>query len=121
MYSEISKFEDILQQYKVYKNFLDKLSPKEWLEEQEKKHLVLKTARATEALKGNHLFSTQGDKGSRKEKIVPQVPLDPVPSLQGPWKHPGCGHDPFYTLRAPVRQQPPLSYWRLSPSIHLVK
>lgn len=110
MYSEISKFEDILQQYKDYKNFLDKLSPKEWLEEQEKKHLALKKARAAEALKDNNLFSTQGDKGSRKEKTVLQVHLDPVPSLQGPWKHPGCRHDPFSTLRAPVRQQLPLSY-----------
>nr|XP_019574960.1 PREDICTED: cilia- and flagella-associated protein 100 isoform X3 [Rhinolophus sinicus] len=62
--SEISKFEDILQHYKVYKNFLYKLSPKEWLEEQEKKHLALKKAKeVTEAPKENTLFSTKGDKG----------------------------------------------------------
>ncbi|XP_053526304.1 cilia- and flagella-associated protein 100 [Artibeus jamaicensis] len=64
--SEISKFEDTLQHYKVYKDFLYKLSPKEWLEEQEKKHLALKQAEeveVTEAPKGNALFFTHGDKG----------------------------------------------------------
>uniref|UniRef100_A0A671EN10 Cilia and flagella associated protein 100 n=1 Tax=Rhinolophus ferrumequinum TaxID=59479 RepID=A0A671EN10_RHIFE len=62
--SEISSFEDILQHYKVYKNFLHKLSPKEWLEEQEKKHLALKKAKeVTKAPKEYTLFSTQGDKG----------------------------------------------------------
>ncbi|XP_045043576.1 cilia- and flagella-associated protein 100 isoform X1 [Desmodus rotundus] len=64
--SEISKFEDTLQHYKVYKDFLYKLSPKEWLEEQEKKHLALKQAeevKVAEAPKENNLFSTQGDKG----------------------------------------------------------
>ncbi|XP_035865278.1 cilia- and flagella-associated protein 100 isoform X1 [Phyllostomus discolor] len=64
--SEISKFEDTLQHYKVYKDFLYKLSPKEWLEEQEKKHLALKQAEefeVAEAPKENTLFFTQGDKG----------------------------------------------------------
>ncbi|XP_072576232.1 cilia- and flagella-associated protein 100 isoform X3 [Vulpes vulpes] len=61
--SEISKFEDTLQHYKTYKDFLYKLSPKEWLEEKEKKHLALKKAKeATEPPKENLLFSI-GDKG----------------------------------------------------------
>eukprot|EP00071_Canis_lupus_P028449 XP_022262006.1 cilia- and flagella-associated protein 100 isoform X3 [Canis lupus familiaris] len=62
--SEISKFEDTLQRYKIYKDFLYKLSPKEWLEEKEKKHLALKKAKeATEPPKENLLFSSVGDKG----------------------------------------------------------
>ncbi|XP_039074447.1 cilia- and flagella-associated protein 100 [Hyaena hyaena] len=43
--SEISKFEDTLQHYKVYRDFLYKLSPKEWLEEKEKQRLALQKAR----------------------------------------------------------------------------
>ncbi|XP_061253334.1 cilia- and flagella-associated protein 100 isoform X5 [Bos javanicus] len=62
--SEISKFEDMLQQYKVYKDFLYKLSPKEWLEEQEKKHVALKQAKeVVEAFKESLLLSSVGDKG----------------------------------------------------------
>ncbi|KAB0378805.1 hypothetical protein FD755_010383 [Muntiacus reevesi] len=61
--SEISKFEDMLQQYKVYKDFLYKLSPKEWLEEQEKKRLALKQAKeVVEAFKESLLLSV-GDRG----------------------------------------------------------
>ncbi|XP_023973047.1 cilia- and flagella-associated protein 100 [Physeter macrocephalus] len=63
--SEISKFEDTLQNYKVYKDFLYKLSPKEWLEEQERKRLALsRTKEAVEASEENMLFSTLGDKGA---------------------------------------------------------
>ncbi|XP_065741087.1 cilia- and flagella-associated protein 100 [Phocoena phocoena] len=62
--SEISKFEDTLQRYKIYKDFLYKLSPKEWLEGQERKRLALtRTREAVEASKENVLFSTLGDKG----------------------------------------------------------
>ncbi|KAM7126215.1 cilia- and flagella-associated protein 100 isoform 1-T1 [Molossus nigricans] len=62
--SEISKFEDTLKHYKVYKDFLYNLSPKDWLEEQEKKHLAFKHAKeVAKAPKENTLFSTQGDKG----------------------------------------------------------
>ncbi|XP_077636940.1 cilia- and flagella-associated protein 100 [Crocuta crocuta] len=43
--TEISKFEDTLQHYKVYRDFLYKLSPKEWLEEKEKQRLALQKAR----------------------------------------------------------------------------
>lgn len=48
----MAKFEDMLQQYKVYKNFLYKLSPKDWQEEQKKKQLSLKRIR-DEALEGS--------------------------------------------------------------------
>ncbi|KAM4820989.1 cilia- and flagella-associated protein 100 isoform 1-T2 [Thomomys bottae] len=40
--SEISKFEDALQQCRHYKEFLYKLSPAEWLEEQERRHVALR-------------------------------------------------------------------------------
>ncbi|XP_060019047.1 cilia- and flagella-associated protein 100 [Lagenorhynchus albirostris] len=59
--SEISKFEDTLQRYKIYKDFLYKLSPKEWLEGQERKRLSLTSTR--EAVEENVLFSTLRDKG----------------------------------------------------------
>ncbi|XP_074196560.1 cilia- and flagella-associated protein 100 isoform X2 [Rhinolophus sinicus] len=86
--SEISKFEDILQHYKVYKNFLYKLSPKEWLEEQEKKHLALKKAKeVTEAPKENTLFSTKGDKGPGiKGKKVSREGQSPRKSWKAPLK-----------------------------------
>lgn len=100
--SEISKFEDILQHYKVYKDFLYKLSPKEWLEEQEKKNLALKKAKkVTKVPKENTVFSTNGDKGSRKETIGPRAHLDPVPSSQGPWRRSGHGLGPFHTPQSP--------------------
>ncbi|ELK13072.1 Coiled-coil domain-containing protein 37 [Pteropus alecto] len=72
--SEISKFEDTLQHYKIFKDFLYKLSPKEWLEEQEKKHLALK--KVVKSPKENTLFSTQGNKegqGPRKPGKVLQM------------------------------------------------
>ncbi|XP_029774844.1 cilia- and flagella-associated protein 100 isoform X2 [Suricata suricatta] len=43
--SEIAKFEDTLQHYKVYRDFLYKVSPKEWLEEKKKKRLALQKAK----------------------------------------------------------------------------
>ncbi|XP_035193255.1 cilia- and flagella-associated protein 100 isoform X2 [Oxyura jamaicensis] len=36
--SDISRFENTLQEYKIYKDFLYQLSPKEWQEEHVKKH-----------------------------------------------------------------------------------
>ncbi|XP_007465351.1 PREDICTED: coiled-coil domain-containing protein 37 [Lipotes vexillifer] len=94
--SEISKFEDTLQHYKIYKDFLYKLSPKEWLEEQERKRLALtRTREAVEASEENVLFATLGDQGPeikgqtdlreeqgpKKPAKLPQVPqLRQVPS-----------------------------------------
>ncbi|XP_047651873.1 cilia- and flagella-associated protein 100 isoform X3 [Phacochoerus africanus] len=64
--SEISKFEDTLQHYKVYRDFLYKLSPKEWLEEQERKRLALRNAKeAVETFKESVLFSQLGDREPR--------------------------------------------------------
>ncbi|KAI5941292.1 Cilia- and flagella-associated protein 100 [Manis javanica] len=67
--SEISKFEDTLHHYKAYKDFLYKLSPKEWLEEQERKHSALKKAKeVTEAPKESTVFPTLGDKDGQGPK-----------------------------------------------------
>nr|KAF6358001.1 cilia and flagella associated protein 100 [Pipistrellus kuhlii] len=61
--SEISRFEDTLQHYKVCKDFLYKLSPKDWLEEQEKKQLAIRQAR--EIARAREIAqSTPSDKGS---------------------------------------------------------
>ncbi|XP_049718493.1 cilia- and flagella-associated protein 100 isoform X1 [Elephas maximus indicus] len=71
--SEISKFEDTLQHYKVYKDFLYKLSPKEWFEEQEKKQALKKAKETAEAPKETNLPSTTGNKGtgSRNKTVSP--------------------------------------------------
>ncbi|KAM9592973.1 LOW QUALITY PROTEIN: cilia- and flagella-associated protein 100 [Trichechus inunguis] len=71
--SEISKFEDTLQQYKVYKDFLYKLSPKEWFEEQEKKQALKKAKEMADTPKETSLPSATGDKGpgSRNKMASP--------------------------------------------------
>lgn len=109
-----------MQHYKTYKDFLYKLSPKEWLEEKEKQHLDLKeTKEAPEPPKENTLFSTTGDKGSRKEKAGPWVHLDPRPSWQWPWRGPGLTLGPFHASQSPSqKQQAPLRASWLSPQIH---
>lgn len=73
----------MLQQYKVYKDFLYKLSPKEWLEEQEKKRLALKQAKeVVEAFKESLLLSV-GDRGSREGWMHP-CPLARPPHPREP-------------------------------------
>ncbi|XP_076796215.1 cilia- and flagella-associated protein 100 isoform X2 [Arvicanthis niloticus] len=63
--SEISKFEDTLKHYKVYKQFLYTLSPKEWLDEQQEKRLALKrTKDSTDITKSSSMATLLGDKGS---------------------------------------------------------
>ncbi|XP_005867001.1 PREDICTED: coiled-coil domain-containing protein 37 isoform X2 [Myotis brandtii] len=80
--SEISRFEDTLQHYKVCKNFLYKLSPKDWLEEQEKKHLAIRQAKEAAKAKENAQLS-QGDKGpGTKGKMTSKE----VQSPRKPWK-----------------------------------
>ncbi|CAM5125851.1 unnamed protein product [Eretmochelys imbricata] len=49
--SEISRFEDTLKEYKMYKNFLYQLSPKEWREEHEKKQMKTKTMKMPSEVK----------------------------------------------------------------------
>ncbi|XP_074861364.1 cilia- and flagella-associated protein 100 [Carettochelys insculpta] len=49
--SEISRFEETLREYKMYKNFLHQLSPKEWREEYEKKQMKIKAMKASSVAK----------------------------------------------------------------------
>ncbi|ERE66680.1 coiled-coil domain-containing protein 37 [Cricetulus griseus] len=63
--SEISKFEDTLQHYKIYKDFLYKLSPKEWLDEQEEKRLALRKAKEPgDSTKDSSMVTLLGERGS---------------------------------------------------------
>ncbi|XP_006876290.1 PREDICTED: coiled-coil domain-containing protein 37 [Chrysochloris asiatica] len=61
--SEISKFEDTLQHYKVCKEFLYKLSPREWFEEQKKQLALKKAKEVADTSKESSMLSTPGDKG----------------------------------------------------------
>lgn len=85
--SEIAKFEDTLQQYKMYKDFLYKVSPKEWLEGQERRRLALRKAKevAQAPAKGGGI-PAPGDKGSGTENVGPRgssaVGPGPVPRGQ---------------------------------------
>ncbi|XP_058424069.1 cilia- and flagella-associated protein 100 [Diceros bicornis minor] len=60
---EISKLEDTLHHYKVYKDFLYKLSPKEWWEEQKTRLVLKKANEGADAPEENAVSSTLGDKG----------------------------------------------------------
>ncbi|XP_047926795.2 cilia- and flagella-associated protein 100 isoform X1 [Anser cygnoides] len=60
--SDISRFENTLQEYKIYKDFLYQLSPKEWQEERVKKNTKqLKTA--SKANKGSASPPTAAEEG----------------------------------------------------------
>nr|XP_015203523.1 PREDICTED: coiled-coil domain-containing protein 37 isoform X1 [Lepisosteus oculatus]XP_015203524.1 PREDICTED: coiled-coil domain-containing protein 37 isoform X1 [Lepisosteus oculatus]XP_015203525.1 PREDICTED: coiled-coil domain-containing protein 37 isoform X1 [Lepisosteus oculatus] len=70
--SDISKYEDILKEYMTYKEFLLKLSPKEWQQKYEEKHRKNKQARAE--LKNKEVRATHSDKrmDSRSSNVTQQ-------------------------------------------------
>ncbi|XP_008980537.2 cilia- and flagella-associated protein 100 isoform X1 [Callithrix jacchus] len=86
--SEISRFEDTLQQYKVYKDFLYKLSPKDWLEEQEKKRLSLKKAKEVSGASKEEcsVNTIPGDKGPGIKGKASFVCPKEVQGIKKPWK-----------------------------------
>ncbi|XP_057617292.1 cilia- and flagella-associated protein 100 isoform X3 [Chionomys nivalis] len=97
--SEISKFEDTLQHYKIYKDFLYKLSPKEWLEEQEMKRQALKKAKEPgEFTKESSMATLLGEKGSGKSKTAL---LWKVQSLKKSPKLTRSGHAPSSSQSLP--------------------
>ncbi|XP_023791079.1 cilia- and flagella-associated protein 100 [Cyanistes caeruleus] len=51
--SDISRFKDTLQDYKMYRDILYQLSPKEWQEEHRKKHKKEKDMRTESKIKGS--------------------------------------------------------------------
>lgn len=113
--SEISKVEDTLQQYKAYKDFLYKLSPKEWLEEQEKKHLAIRKAKeaAELAKESGTRFLPRGQRWQGAETLGPagRGPAG-LPAATG--LHP-TPYSPSWALcRAAATLPPPLSQPRLS-------
>ncbi|NIG58311.1 coiled-coil domain-containing protein [Pontoporia blainvillei] len=119
--SEISKFEDTLQRYKIYKDFLYKLSPKEWLEGQERKRLALtRTREAVEASEENVLFSTLGDKGGLREgpgelcapepsENPPVLPVGPETKGQTDLREEQGPKKPAKLLQVPQLRQVPSS------------
>lgn len=61
-----------MKHYKVYKEFLYKLSPKEWLDEQQEKRLALRRAKESEELtKISSTASLLGDRGGTKIRVSP--------------------------------------------------
>ncbi|XP_005365363.1 cilia- and flagella-associated protein 100 [Microtus ochrogaster] len=98
--SEISKFEDTLQHYKIYKDFLYKLSPKEWLEEQEMKRQALKKAKEPgEFTKESSMATLLGEKGSGKSKTA--LLWKGVQSLKKSPKLTRSGHAPSSSQSLP--------------------
>ncbi|XP_050016283.1 cilia- and flagella-associated protein 100 isoform X2 [Alexandromys fortis] len=97
--SEISKFEDTLQHYKIYKDFLYKLSPKEWLEEQKMKRQALKKAKEPgEFTKESSMATLLGEKASGKSKTAL---LWKVQSLKKSPKLTRSGHAPSSSQSLP--------------------
>ncbi|XP_037859375.1 cilia- and flagella-associated protein 100 isoform X3 [Chlorocebus sabaeus] len=105
--SDISRFEDTLQHYKVYKDFLYKLSPKEWLEEQEKKHLFLKKAKeVSEASKDGSVNSTPGDKGPGIKGKASSVWAKEGQGTKKPWRFLRLGRSLSYLSSPQQGSQP---------------
>ncbi|XP_063116277.1 cilia- and flagella-associated protein 100 isoform X2 [Cavia porcellus] len=85
--SEISRQEDTLQHYKAYKDFLYQVSPKEWLDEQEKKRLALKKAKeVSEITKDESVSSTPVDKGSGFKSKMVSLWAKESQGFKKPWK-----------------------------------
>ncbi|XP_060036236.1 cilia- and flagella-associated protein 100 isoform X2 [Erinaceus europaeus] len=86
--SDISKFEEKLLHYKHYKDFLYKLSPKEWVEEREQRSRALKKAKGaskeqkesvTEKAEQKHVEVSQVSPSTRRSQLVAPF-LNPVGS-----------------------------------------
>ncbi|XP_005383890.2 PREDICTED: coiled-coil domain-containing protein 37 [Chinchilla lanigera] len=85
--SEISKQEDTLRHYKEYKDFLYKVSPKEWLDEQEKKQLALKKAKeVSEIPKEGSLTSIPVEKGPASKGKMVSLWAKEAQGMKKPWK-----------------------------------
>ncbi|KAJ7999611.1 hypothetical protein DPEC_G00196200 [Dallia pectoralis] len=89
--SEISKFEDILKEYTMYKDFLFKLSPPEWQEEQKNK--IKAKAKGLKSATKNKL-KDRDEQATRKIRS----------STESRVFHPGRELPPVRSARAPSRQ-----------------
>ncbi|XP_055473462.1 cilia- and flagella-associated protein 100 isoform X1 [Psammomys obesus] len=84
--SEISKFEDTLRHYKIYKDFLYKLSPQEWLDG--KKRLTLKKSKEPiECTKESSIVTLPGEKGPniRSKTALPWKDVQNVKTSKPAW------------------------------------
>uniref|UniRef100_A0A8C8RYX6 Cilia and flagella associated protein 100 n=1 Tax=Pelusios castaneus TaxID=367368 RepID=A0A8C8RYX6_9SAUR len=73
--SEISRFEDTLKEYKMYKNFLYQLSPKEWREEYDKKQMTAKAMKASLEVKEEKIsVSPIMPKSKCSQEVFPTIP-----------------------------------------------
>ncbi|XP_014440167.1 cilia- and flagella-associated protein 100 [Tupaia chinensis] len=108
--SDISKFEDTLEHYKVYQEFLYKLSPKEWFEEQEKRLALRKAKEVPEAP-----LESSVDKGTEaKDKAGPPWSRE-TPGTKKPAKPPQAMRPKQATAPSGRKPQPPafiLGSWK---------
>uniref|UniRef100_A0A8C8S0N2 Cilia and flagella associated protein 100 n=1 Tax=Pelusios castaneus TaxID=367368 RepID=A0A8C8S0N2_9SAUR len=104
--SEISRFEDTLKEYKMYKNFLYQLSPKEWREEYDKKQMTAKAMKASLEVKEEKIsVSPIMPKSKCSQEVFPTIPhWVQLPLLKGCFfwvqariQH--CGPDAHYQAR----------------------
>lgn len=73
MKSEMSKNEDQLQEYQMYREFLEKLTPKDWLDERKAKRRTLKETKAKEAKESREKETKEQDnKGPEFTRIKAQ-------------------------------------------------
>uniref|UniRef100_A0A8C3RN64 Cilia and flagella associated protein 100 n=1 Tax=Chelydra serpentina TaxID=8475 RepID=A0A8C3RN64_CHESE len=73
--SEISRFEDTLKEYKMYKDFLYQLSPKEWREEYEKKQMKTKAIKISSDVKEEKIsHSPIAPKGKFSQEELLAIP-----------------------------------------------
>ncbi|KAL9838766.1 LOW QUALITY PROTEIN: cilia- and flagella-associated protein 100 [Geothlypis trichas] len=70
--SDISRFEDTLQEYKMYRDILYQLSPKEWQEEHRKRHKKEKDKETEPRNEGNasHPSTTEQDQGPSGHSVT---------------------------------------------------
>ncbi|XP_072539230.1 cilia- and flagella-associated protein 100 isoform X2 [Salminus brasiliensis] len=91
--SDISKYEDILQEYKLYKDFLFKLSPLEWQEKQKEKNrrspkptsaidMTEREGKSRETERGKR--TPQSDRCREKRSSVASRELPPVRERKAP-------------------------------------
>ncbi|XP_023682622.2 cilia- and flagella-associated protein 100 [Paramormyrops kingsleyae] len=83
--SDISKYNETLEEYRTYRTFLKKLSPPEWLEDQ--RALKEKTRRAQSAEKDREKRKGQLEKRSDSKASLARKELPPLREARTPSRH----------------------------------
>lgn len=68
--SDISRFEDTLQEYKMYRDILYQLSPKEWQEEHRKRHKKEKEKETEPRNEGNASHPSTTEQGECQQRAA---------------------------------------------------